>query len=166
MDRLTCRYENTNVLKGQCTFDRLSAEEPDDYIPCSVFCDEQFDGNDPCTNCPIQIAIDRLSEYEDTGLTPDQIKDMDRLYLEKCEELNKVKNIDTLNTSVNKIIDQLEHSNSIEHNKKMAMCQAAFEAYNQACEDVGKAIRGLNNANLSDRIKGLSSQPQRTKLGY
>lgn len=36
-------------------------------------------------------AIDRLSEYEDLGLTPEQIKETDKLYLEKCEEVNDLK---------------------------------------------------------------------------
>jgi hypothetical protein len=31
--------------------------------------------------------VDRLAAYEDTDLTPEQIKEMDRLYREKCEEL-------------------------------------------------------------------------------
>lgn len=38
-------------------------------------------------------AIDRLSDYEDTGLTPEQIKEMDMLYLEKCKELAKYKKL-------------------------------------------------------------------------
>lgn len=35
---------------------------------------------------PMQ-CIDRLGEYEDTGLTPEQIKEMDRLYAEKCRKV-------------------------------------------------------------------------------
>ena len=31
--------------------------------------------------------IDRLAEYEDIGLTPEQIRAIDRLYAEKCKEL-------------------------------------------------------------------------------
>lgn len=31
--------------------------------------------------------IDRLAEYEDTGLLPEQIREMDVLYAEKCREL-------------------------------------------------------------------------------
>lgn len=30
---------------------------------------------------------DRLAEYEDIGLTPEQLKEVDRLYAEKCKEL-------------------------------------------------------------------------------
>lgn len=33
---------------------------------------------------------DRLAEYEDIGLLPEQIKEIDRLYTEKCEELAKI----------------------------------------------------------------------------
>ena len=33
-----------------------------------------------------------LKKYEDTGLTPDQIREIDRLYLEKCEEVNRLRN--------------------------------------------------------------------------
>ena len=35
----------------------------------------------------------RLKQYEDTGLTPDQLYEMDRLYLEKCKELAEVNHI-------------------------------------------------------------------------
>ena len=34
-------------------------------------------------------AIQRLGEYEDTELTPEQIVELDRLYREKCEELDR-----------------------------------------------------------------------------
>ncbi len=33
---------------------------------------------------------DRLAEYEDTGLTPEQIREIDRLYSEKCKELVEI----------------------------------------------------------------------------
>lgn len=33
----------------------------------------------------------RLAAYENTDLTPDQIREMDKLYLEKCEEVNRLK---------------------------------------------------------------------------
>lgn len=39
----------------------------------------------------LNIALFRLKEYEDTGLTPDQIREMDQLYREKCEELAALK---------------------------------------------------------------------------
>ena len=33
----------------------------------------------------------QLKKYEDVGLTPDQIREMDKLYLAKCEEVNQLK---------------------------------------------------------------------------
>ena len=35
-------------------------------------------------------AIDRFAAYEDTGLTPEQVVEIDRLYREKCEELARL----------------------------------------------------------------------------
>lgn len=35
-------------------------------------------------------AIEKLMEYEDTGLDPEQIREMDELYLEKCREVNEL----------------------------------------------------------------------------
>lgn len=32
-------------------------------------------------------AVDRLSAYEDIGLTPEQLLEVDRLYTEKCKEV-------------------------------------------------------------------------------
>lgn len=34
--------------------------------------------------------VDRLAEYEDTGLTPVQIREIDRLYAEKCKEIAEI----------------------------------------------------------------------------
>lgn len=36
-------------------------------------------------------SLQRLAEYEDTGLTPEQIREMDKLYAEKCRELEETK---------------------------------------------------------------------------
>lgn len=33
-------------------------------------------------------ALKELLEYRETGLTPQDIKDMDKMYLEKCKEVN------------------------------------------------------------------------------
>lgn len=35
------------------------------------------------------LAIQRLGRYEDTGVTPEQILEIDKLYREKCEEVAK-----------------------------------------------------------------------------
>ena len=35
-------------------------------------------------------ALKELLEYKETGLTPQDIKDMDKMYLEKCKQVNKL----------------------------------------------------------------------------
>ena len=37
-----------------------------------------------------QKELKRLASYEDLGVTPEQICEMDRAYLEKCEEVNRL----------------------------------------------------------------------------
>ena len=73
--------------------DRLTARDNfgNAYYP---FC---VDGN--CTNrkcCGINCELidtdvcEALADYEETGLTPENIRQMDKLYLQKCEELAKL----------------------------------------------------------------------------
>lgn len=38
-------------------------------------------------NVPLWECIDKLGRYEDTGLTPEQIREIDQLYSEKCREV-------------------------------------------------------------------------------
>lgn len=39
----------------------------------------------------VRELFEKLAEYEDTGLTPEQIREMDELYAEKCKELAEAK---------------------------------------------------------------------------
>jgi hypothetical protein len=42
----------------------------------------------PCSECKAEYKFcERLGQYEDTGLAPEQIREMDRMYRDKCEEL-------------------------------------------------------------------------------
>ena len=36
------------------------------------------------------MALKELLEYRETGLTPQAIKDMDKMYLEKCQQVNRL----------------------------------------------------------------------------
>ena len=38
-------------------------------------------------------AVDRLSAYEDIGLTPEQLLEVDRLYTEKCKEVAELQKL-------------------------------------------------------------------------
>lgn len=43
-------------------------------------------------NCKLETKIcETLAKYEDTKLTPEQLIDIDRLYLEKCEEVERLR---------------------------------------------------------------------------
>lgn len=41
----------------------------------------------------IQKALDRLAAYERTGLSPEQLKEIEGLYLDKCREMAYYKNL-------------------------------------------------------------------------
>lgn len=36
------------------------------------------------------MALKELLEYRETGLTPDKIREMDKMYLEKCKQVNRL----------------------------------------------------------------------------
>lgn len=72
MERLTIKYEGLFTPKKACTIDRFG--EADDCDSCDVICDSTH-GSD-CANCIIQECFSRLGDYEDTGLTPEQIREL------------------------------------------------------------------------------------------
>lgn len=72
MERLTIKYEGLFTPKKACTIDRFG--EADDCDSCDVICDSTH-GSD-CANCVIQECFTRLGEYENTGLTPEQIMEL------------------------------------------------------------------------------------------
>lgn len=70
MERLTIKYEGMFVPKKICTVDRFG--EADDCEPCDNVCCSGLD----CRDCVIQECFTRLGEYENTGLTPEQIREL------------------------------------------------------------------------------------------
>lgn len=71
----------TDVYKG-----RHGIKTPEGIMPAY----EMASGNKTAESViDFQKGIDRLADYENTGLTPEQIKKLDKLYLEKCIELNR-----------------------------------------------------------------------------
>lgn len=74
MNRLTARDEHGNAYYPKC-FDE----------PCN---------GGGCTKdmCDFSVEVcNKLAAYEDTGLDPEQIREIDRLYSEKCRELAEEK---------------------------------------------------------------------------
>lgn len=55
----------------------------DTYPTCSTTCQDQKD----CDDCPIQEAFARLRQYEQTGLTPGQIRELKKRDTEKEPEV-------------------------------------------------------------------------------
>ncbi len=68
MERLTIKCEELFVPKKTCTTDRFG--EVDDCDPCDTVCKSD------CRNCAIQECFTRLGEYENTGLTPEPIREL------------------------------------------------------------------------------------------
>lgn len=83
MERLTARHKNGN----------REAYYP--YCFRSDTCDG--DGtSEKCNRCHFEKAVcERLANYEETGLTPEQLQQIDRLYAEKCWEVAKLQQRDT-----------------------------------------------------------------------
>lgn len=73
MDRLTNRNNNGDAFFPKCF------EKPCEGEGCREY-DCEF----------LRQVCEKLAAYEDTGLTPDDIIKMDNLYLQKCEELDKL----------------------------------------------------------------------------
>lgn len=77
MDRLTVKSNFASggyALKSLCTFN------PDGTTADELGCDEICTHN--CDECAVQNAFNRLGEYENIGLSPDEIK---KLLGEKAE---------------------------------------------------------------------------------
>lgn len=59
------------------------------------FCTRGCHDKGGCTNgCIVPKMYCGLAKYEDIGLTPEQIREVDKLYTEKCEELAKYKKLE------------------------------------------------------------------------
>lgn len=76
--KLIVKYDEWHVPKELCTIDRLGGA--DDCMSCEEYC--QTNGNN-CDNCGIQKCFEQLAEYESTGLTPEQIKELWKNKFEK-----------------------------------------------------------------------------------
>lgn len=61
------------------------------YPECFSKCDG-MGASVKCNDCSLTNAVcELLAAYEDTGLTPERMREIDRLYAEKCKELEELK---------------------------------------------------------------------------
>lgn len=74
MDRMTIKSNIIDgfTLKCLCSFRDDGSIEDEDH--CRDYC--QYGCCEDCDVCGIQKAFDLLAAYEDTGLTPEEIKNM------------------------------------------------------------------------------------------
>ncbi len=82
-------FEGSYMPKALCSIGRDG--KVDDCDTCSDHCMTK-DG--ACTDCAINECFKRLAEYEETGLTPQQMVEIDRLYQEKCEEVARFETLE------------------------------------------------------------------------
>lgn len=75
-------FEGGYMPKALCSVGRDG--KVDDCDTCPDHC---MTKGGVCTDCVINECFKRLAEYEKTGLTPQQMMEIDKLYQEKCEEL-------------------------------------------------------------------------------
>lgn len=71
MERVTEMYGGMMVPRKACTFDREGGA--DDCKECTEICEDE---GGVCRTCILQECLTRLGEYEDTGLTPEQIREL------------------------------------------------------------------------------------------
>lgn len=88
MDRLTIEYCGEYVPRELCSMDRLGGV--DDCDLCCEYCKATEEGDEDCRGCAINQCFNKLGEYENTAITPEQIREIDRLYAEKCKELANI----------------------------------------------------------------------------
>lgn len=78
MERLTS-YKNECDREMICRYEECDVSEE--------YCPHLQEDNCIC----LQDVISRLAAYEDLGVTPEQIREMDKAYLEKCEEVKRLR---------------------------------------------------------------------------
>ena len=95
MDRLTIdAYDviGSYVPKEMCSIGRDGMV--DDFDGCPDYCFDSVDSS--CEECAIQKCFNLLGEYEDTGLTPEQILEMDGMYKELSREVMAYRKVGTV----------------------------------------------------------------------
>lgn len=83
-----------------------------------------------------QELVDTLAAYENTGLTPEQIQEIDRLYAEKCQEVAKMRQRDIPERP--KILG--ENSAAGYRIGKCTKCGNIIRSYIAFCDECGQRV--------------------------
>lgn len=84
MERLIIEHDGHYKPKDLCHTDLCGEDWSERCVNMCIMCVEG------CTECPVQEAFDRLAEYEALEVTPNQIKELDRRYTEKCVQIKEI----------------------------------------------------------------------------
>ena len=89
MERLTIEYQGEYVPKELCSIDRMG--KADDCDLCCECCKATKEGIADCSECAINRCFNKLGAYEDTGVTPEQLKIIDEEYSRMVHELEMLR---------------------------------------------------------------------------
>lgn len=117
--------ERLTSYKSECKREMICKYE--DCNTCEEHCPHLNEDNCPC----LQEVLEKLAEYEDTGLTPEQIKDIDRLYTEKCKELGKERQKHICEP------EYLGENTAIGCRSGMCECKNIVRSYQNFCDQCG-----------------------------
>lgn len=100
-------------------------------------------------------ALNKLSRYERTGLTPRQITQIDEMYAEKCRELAKTKKATT--EDARKTISQLEDLHA--HCMGMIDREEEGEVWEEDCKALEAAIEAVKQQDAKNSMRIYLSGP-------
>lgn len=86
MEKLIIEHATFNSPKKMCTINGCG--EVTNRSSCGKMCRE-IEGT--CSKCPIMEVFERLAEYEATDITPEQIREIDKLYRDRLKEIEELK---------------------------------------------------------------------------
>lgn len=114
MERLTINFDENYVPKKLCTINRFGELDDCDRCPGD---DGNCEGD--CDYCPVQECFNKLAEYENTGATPEMIRNFDQLYLEKCKEVERYKKLSLGVEEMAKLVVILEEFKRMKKGEKL-----------------------------------------------
>lgn len=123
---------------------------------CKMHCD--FGKREECffkdkNKCYENSMFEKLKAYEDIIDDPEKLKEIDALYLERCDEINALKEETQLNKTkefVEKLTDWMaNHHRVAKTDEDLGWNRAIY-----ACEESVKQLAEEYNSNLSEKLTG------------
>lgn len=156
MERLTEFWKGIYILSEQArkdgydnysAYSKLAAYEdtgitPDGIEDIKACLDVNGDGHSGADTLDDLLE---LMQYRKTGLTPKQIKEIDKLYMEKCQEVNKLKAESLTGLEMAQIYATLNHYKKLEEQGRLIElpCKVGDTVYK-----VNKASRKVAEHNV------------------